>query len=142
MATEQQPGIDKAQVGIRGYDAITEGGLPRGRVTLVIGASARGKTVFGMEFLVRSATEQGEPGAFISFEESEEELAANFHPLGFDLERLCGASLGEDYTIEVLDLREHRELWRRHQMLATPTAVRTSPEPGGKAAPEPGAPRG
>ena len=90
MAAEQQSGIDKAQVGIRGFDAITGGGLPRGRVTLVIGASGSGKTVFGMEFLVRGASEREEPGAFISFEESEEELAANFIPLGFDLERLAG----------------------------------------------------
>jgi circadian clock protein KaiC len=90
MATERQAELDKAQVGIRGFDAITGGGLPRGRVTLVLGASGCGKTVFGMEFLVRGITEYGEPGAFVSFEESEEELTANFRSLGFDLERLAG----------------------------------------------------
>jgi circadian clock protein KaiB len=46
-----------------------------------------------------------------------------------NLERICRASLGNNYAIEVLDLLQHPELWREHQVLATPTAVRRSPEP-------------
>ena len=46
-----------------------------------------------------------------------------------NLERICGASLGEDYAIEVFDLLAHPELWRRHQVLATPTVIRRSPPP-------------
>jgi circadian clock protein KaiC len=80
--------LPKARTGIRGFDEITFGGVPRGRPTLVCGGAGSGKTLFGMEFLVRGATEFGEPGVFMSFEESEPDLIGNFASLGFDLKRL------------------------------------------------------
>jgi circadian clock protein KaiB len=46
-----------------------------------------------------------------------------------NLERICRASLGNNYTIEILDLLEHPKLWRQHQVLATPTVIRRSPTP-------------
>ena len=81
-------GVDKAPTGITGLDEITLGGLPRGRPTLVCGAAGCGKTLMAMEFLVRGATEYGEPGVFMSFEEGAGELTANVRSLGFDLEEL------------------------------------------------------
>ena len=80
--------LDKAPSGIAGLDEITGGGLPRGRPTLVCGSAGCGKTLFAMEFLVRGAVEHGEPGVFMSFEETEEELATNVVSLGFDLRQL------------------------------------------------------
>ncbi len=80
--------IEKAWSGIRGLDEITGGGLPRGRPTLVCGGPGCGKTLFAMEFLVRGAAEHREPGVFMSFEETEAELAANVASLGFQVERL------------------------------------------------------
>lgn len=77
--------IPKAATGIAGFDEITAGGLPRGRPTLVCGAAGCGKTLFAMEFLVRGATEFDEPGVFMAFEESSDELTANVASLGFDL---------------------------------------------------------
>jgi circadian clock protein KaiC len=80
--------LTKAPTGIRGLDEITGGGLPRGRPTLICGSAGCGKTLFGMEFLVKGAAEFGEPGVFLAFEENEEELAQNVRSLGFDLDRL------------------------------------------------------
>ena len=80
--------MTKAPTGIRGLDEITGGGLPRGRPTLICGSAGCGKTLFGMEFLVKGAAEFGEPGVFLAFEENEEELAQNVRSLGFDLDRL------------------------------------------------------
>jgi circadian clock protein KaiC len=80
--------LAKAPSGIRGLDEITLGGLPRGRPTLVCGGAGSGKTLFAMEFLVRGAVDHGEPGVFMSFEESEADLAANVASLGFDVRRL------------------------------------------------------
>ena len=82
------PGLDKCQTGIRGLDEITEGGLPRGRPTLICGAAGSGKTLLAMEFIVRGARELDEPGVFMAFEETEGELAANVVSLGFDLDAL------------------------------------------------------
>ena len=81
-------GLQKEQTGISGFDEITGGGLPAGRPTLVCGTAGAGKTLFAMEFLVRGATIFNEPGVFISFEETDDELAANVASLGFDLKQL------------------------------------------------------
>jgi len=80
--------LAKVPTGIEGLDQITEGGLPKGRPTLVCGGAGCGKTLLAMEFLVRGATQFGEPGAFITFEETGEELAQNVRSLGFDLDGL------------------------------------------------------
>jgi circadian clock protein KaiC len=80
--------VPKTLTGITGLDEITFGGLPKGRPTLVCGGAGCGKTLFGMEFLVRGAMQFGEPGVCISFEESAQDLAANVASLGFDLEKL------------------------------------------------------
>jgi circadian clock protein KaiC len=85
--------LEKSPTGIRGFDEITEGGLPKGRPALIVGAAGSGKTVFGMEFLVRGALEFGEPGVFMSFEENDKELAKNFASLGFNLKDLIARKL-------------------------------------------------
>ena len=80
--------LAKAPTGIAGLDEITNGGLPRGRPTLVCGGAGCGKTLLALEFLVRGALEYDEPGVFVSFEETPEELVTNARSLGFDLQRL------------------------------------------------------
>ena len=82
------PTLAKAATGIAGLDEITGGGLPRGRPTLVCGGAGSGKTMLAMEFLVRGATQFGEPGVFVMFEENAAELADNGRSLGFDLDGL------------------------------------------------------
>jgi circadian clock protein KaiC len=80
--------LEHCPTGIEGLDAITSGGLPRGRTTLVAGTAGSGKTVLATEFLVRGA-EMGEPGVFLAFEETADELATNVASLGWDLGQLC-----------------------------------------------------
>jgi circadian clock protein KaiC len=80
--------LPKALTGIQGLDEVTNGGLPAGRPTLVSGGAGSGKTLFGLEFLVRGATQYNEPGVFMSFEETLPDLAKNAASLGFDLKRL------------------------------------------------------
>lgn len=81
-------GLKKELTGIAGFDEITGGGLPSGRPTLVCGSAGAGKTLFAMEFLVRGATVYDQPGVFMSFEETEEELATNVASLGFNVQQL------------------------------------------------------
>src|SRR5262245_44339140 len=83
--------LPKCPTGVAGLDEVTGGGLPRGRPTLVCGNAGCGKTLLAMEFLVRGATQFGEPGVFMAFEETEDELAQNVHSLGFDLDELAEA---------------------------------------------------
>ena len=80
--------LPKSPTGIEGFDQITTGGLPTGRPTLVCGSAGCGKTLFAMSFLVNGATKFDEPGVFMSFEESNDELAQNVASLGYDLPAL------------------------------------------------------
>ncbi len=80
--------LHKSPTGIQGLDEITGGGLPTGRPTLISGSAGAGKTLFGLEFLVRGATRFDEPGVFMSFEETVPDLTANVASLGFDLDQL------------------------------------------------------
>jgi len=85
MSSSNIAKLRKCPTGIKGLDEITGGGLPLGRPTLVCGGTGCGKTLLAMEFLIRGATEYGEPGVFVSFEEAPSELNENFASLGFDL---------------------------------------------------------
>jgi len=79
------PALPKSPTGILGLDEIIGGGLPKGRPTLVCGGAGCGKTLLAVEFLVRGITQYDEPGVFLAFEESAEELTQNVRSLGFDL---------------------------------------------------------
>ena len=91
--TERPSTLSKALTGIQGLDEITGGGLPAGRPTLICGTAGCGKTMLAMEFLVRGATQFGEPGVFMMFEENAAELTANVRSLGFDLEKLAAQKM-------------------------------------------------
>lgn len=80
--------LEKAPTGIQGLDEISNGGLPKGRTTIVCGGPGCGKTMLGIEFLVRGATEFNEPDVLVAFEETPQEMARNVASLGFDLQDL------------------------------------------------------
>src|ERR1700681_3593189 len=77
--------LQKSPTGIAGLDEITGGGLPKGRTTIVCGGPVCGKTMLGIEFLVRGAMEFDEPGVLMAFEETPEDIARNVASLGFDI---------------------------------------------------------
>lgn len=90
--------LAKCPTGIDGLDAITAGGLPRNRPSIICGRAGCGKTLLATEFLVRGATRYHEPGVCILFEERPEELTANVRSLGFDLDALIAdGKLAVDY---------------------------------------------
>ena len=103
--------MPKCKTGIQGLDEITGGGLPQGRPTLVCGGAGCGKTLLGIEFLVRGALLHNEPGVFVAFEETAEELAQNVRSLGFDLDDLIEKKkLAVDYIyIERSEIEETGE---------------------------------
>jgi circadian clock protein KaiC len=103
--------LPKTRTGIAGLDEITLGGLPRGRPTLICGSAGCGKTLFGMEFLLRGALEFDEPGVFMAFEETEKDLSDNVRSLGFDVEKLVAQNrIAVDYVhVERSEIQETGE---------------------------------
>ena len=76
--------LRKCPTGIKGFDEITEGGLPRNRITLISGGPGSGKTLLGIDFLVNGVIEHKERGVFMSFEETEDELYQDVASLSMD----------------------------------------------------------
>jgi circadian clock protein KaiC len=103
--------LKKSPTGIKGLDDITGGGLPQGRPTIVCGGPGCGKTMLAVEFLVRGALQYGEPGVFMAFEETPEELTKNVASLGFDLQDLSARKkLFLDYVhVERSEIQEAGE---------------------------------
>lgn len=104
----ESPTLRKAITGIAGLDEITGGGLPAGRTTIVCGGPGCGKTMLGIEFLVRGATEFNEPSVLMAFEETPEDMAKNVGSLGFDPQDLANKKkLYLDYVyVEPSEIRE------------------------------------
>lgn len=107
-----QQKLSKCPTGIQGLDEITGGGLPQGRPTLVCGAAGCGKTLLAMEFLVNGILQYSEPGVFMAFEETAEELTQNVASLGWDLEQLSAeGKFSIDYVhinpAEILEAGEY-----------------------------------
>lgn len=105
------PVLGKVASGIPGFDEVTQGGLPLGRTSLVCGGAGAGKTLFGMQFLVHGIVDHDEPGVFIAFEETEDDLAENVASLGFDLQGLVdGGKLWMDHIrVERGEIEENGE---------------------------------
>jgi circadian clock protein KaiC len=78
--------LNKAETGIAGFEAISDGGLPKGRATLISGSSGSGKTIFACQFLAAGLTQFHEPGIFVTFEESIQDLTRNVRSFGWDID--------------------------------------------------------
>jgi circadian clock protein KaiC len=98
----------KCPTGIKGFDQITEGGLPRNRTTLLCGSAGSGKTLMGIDFLVSGASKFAEPGIFVTFEETEDELYKDVASLNLDLKGLVARKkiAIEHVVLERKDIQE------------------------------------
>jgi circadian clock protein KaiC len=81
------PGVEKVSTGVSGLDVVLHGGLPRGAITLLSGGPGSGKTLMGLEFLVRGAL-SGSPGIVLTFEERDSDLRRYTAAFGWDLPTL------------------------------------------------------
>lgn len=97
--------VKKALTGIKGLDEITAGGLPRNRATLICGGPGCGKTLLSMEFIVNGIVQSAENGAYISFDESRQDLGENVASLGFDLDKMI-----EENTLSITDIPFHPQI--------------------------------
>jgi circadian clock protein KaiC len=85
--------LPKIATGIQGFDELSHGGLPRNRISLLKGGPGSGKTVFALQSLVNAARLREEPGIFVAFEESPQQIIANAAGFGWDLPALLKRKL-------------------------------------------------
>lgn len=79
--------IEKVPTGIPGFDFVAQGGLPKGRTTLVSGTAGSAKTILAGQFLAEGVLQAGEAGVFVTFEESPSDIRRNLASLGWDIPR-------------------------------------------------------
>ncbi len=79
---------EKILTGIKGFELITMGGLPKARPTLLSGSSGSGKTVLSMEIAYRNAAEFGRRAAYFTMEEPATEIIRNVKRMGWDMDTL------------------------------------------------------
>jgi len=84
MTNTNHSTVEKLRTGISSLDIIAKGGLPKNRTTLISGTAGSGKTVFAVHFLA-AGIELGEPGVFVTFEESAADVRKNMQSFGWDL---------------------------------------------------------
>src|SRR5207253_9007694 len=65
---EKMTTVDRTPTGIPGLDEILSGGVPKGRVILLVGGQGTGKTILTTQFLMNGIKIYGENGAFVSLE--------------------------------------------------------------------------
>ena len=58
--------VERIATGIKGFDALVQGGLPKGSASLVAGAPGTGKTIFCLQALFNNAL-AGKNCLFFSF---------------------------------------------------------------------------
>jgi circadian clock protein KaiC len=85
MTTSEESVVEKLKTGIIGFDSVANGGLPKGRTTLVAGTAGSAKTVFAAQFLLRGITEADEGGVFVTFEEPPDDIRKNLLSFGWDI---------------------------------------------------------
>jgi circadian clock protein KaiC len=79
--------VEKLATGINGFDGISQGGLPKGRTTLVAGTAGSAKTIFAIQFLANGIRDNKESGVFVTFEEPPEDIRNNVIGLGWDIRK-------------------------------------------------------
>jgi circadian clock protein KaiC len=73
--------------GVEGLDELISGGLPRGRVILILGGPGTGKTILASQFLYKGISEYGENGIFVSLDESQNHFYSEMMKFGWDFKR-------------------------------------------------------
>ena len=80
--------IERVKTGIPGLDELLEGGIPKGSVVLLSGSAGSGKTIFGLQFIIKGAELYNERGAFITFEQNKKDIVEQALLFGWDVEKL------------------------------------------------------
>jgi KaiC/GvpD/RAD55 family RecA-like ATPase len=90
----------RVPTGIQGFDKLVQGGFPEHSIILVVGQAGSGKTIFGLEFIYRGASQFNEKGLYITLEQEKEQLFRQAQQFGWDL-----AALEQQGMIEIMSAR-------------------------------------
>ncbi|MFH0862077.1 MAG: ATPase domain-containing protein [Candidatus Altiarchaeota archaeon] len=91
--------------GIAGLDKTINGGIPEGASVLITGSCGTGKSLLSLQYLVSGAL-KGEPGIYVTFEESKDKIIEHARGFGWDIPPLEKKGLIDIYVVETDDVGE------------------------------------
>lgn len=80
--------MKRTKTGIKGLDKLLNGGIPKNHVVLLSGQTGAGKSILGLEYIVKGALNYGEKGIFISFEQSKDDIISQAKEFGWKIKDL------------------------------------------------------
>lgn len=91
------------KTGIPGFDKLFEKGVPKGASVLLAGGAGSGKTLMGLQMLVKAA-KKGKKGLYMSFEESEDRLREHMEDFGWKPDELEAKGLLKIKRFSIFDI--------------------------------------
>lgn len=113
---------ERLTTGITGFDEMVAGGVYRGSVTLIAGASGTGKTTACLQLLMANA-KNGEKTLYLSFEEPVGQVMRTLKNYSLDYEKLSDRFTIESYVPEALTPLHYYTLIRNHVETFKPTIL-------------------
>ncbi len=97
--------ITRIKTGIPGFDDLVEGGFVTGSINLISGDAGTNKSIFSMQFVVNGIIKYNEPGVYVSFEQTKQNVYDEMLVFGWDLKKLEdeGKFIFLEYTPEQVD---------------------------------------
>lgn len=80
--------MSKTPTGIQGFDDLIGGGFPKGRTILISGTPGTGKTIYALQYIYNGATQFGDKGLYVTFEENAANLKRQARMFGWDFDTL------------------------------------------------------
>jgi len=97
--------MERTETGIKGFDELLSGGLPKGKCILVAGGPGSGKTIFAMQYLLNGARKD-ERGLYITLDERPDQVKNEMSSLGWNIDKL--ESEGKILLLDATPLRKSR----------------------------------
>jgi circadian clock protein KaiC len=117
---------EKLSTGVEGLDKLLHGGVFRGSVTLIEGASGIGKTIMCLQFLVASAL-KGEKALYISLEEPIGQIIRTMTGVGLNPQKLGDHFVIDSYVPEALTPLHYYKILKDMMDRHAPTVLAFDP---------------
>lgn len=97
--------MERVKTGVEGLDKLMDGGIPARSTVLVTGSCGTGKTILSLQYLYHGA-KSGEPGVYVTFEETHEKIVDQAKSFGWDLSSLEKKGLLDICVVDTSDMEE------------------------------------
>ena len=93
--------MERVKTGIKGFDSLIQGGIPKGSSILLSGGAGTCKTILSMQYIYNGALEFQEPGLFVTVESNAKNIMWNMESFNWDIKKLQEDKLMAIYRLKI-----------------------------------------